>query len=303
MKMKFDKIVAVDRTAIGEFAREDLKKLCGTLRMFDDDPQSVPELLERAKDADAVLVSWRTRLSEEVLLALPRLRYIGMCCSLYDEASANVDLPAARRLGILVKGVRDYGDNGVVEFVFCELIRLVKGLGENRLRGEQIELDGLKLGIIGLGTVGRMAADIGSAFRMDVRYYARTRRGDSPYPYMDLDGLLRECDVVSAHLPRNAVLLKREQFALLGSGKVFINTGLGPCYDPDSFMEWIALPDNYAILDACSVDDTLRALYEAHPNIVVSKEVSGFTRNARKRLAQKTVANAAAALRELESRL
>ena len=40
------------------------------------------------------------------------VRYIGMCCSLYSEASSNVDLAYARARGIKVTGIRDYGDAG-----------------------------------------------------------------------------------------------------------------------------------------------------------------------------------------------
>lgn len=58
----------------------------------------------------------------------PNLRYIGMCCSLYEEKSANVDIAAAREKGIVVTGVKDYGDEGVVEYVISELVRYLHGL-------------------------------------------------------------------------------------------------------------------------------------------------------------------------------
>jgi lactate dehydrogenase-like 2-hydroxyacid dehydrogenase len=79
-----------------------------------------------------VLVSWNTQIRAGVLRASPRLAYVGMCCSLYDERSANVDIEAARDLGITVRGVRDYGDEGVVEFIFAELIGLFKGIGQHQ---------------------------------------------------------------------------------------------------------------------------------------------------------------------------
>lgn len=84
----------------------------------------------------------------------PAIRYIGMCCSLYDERSANVDIPAARARGIEVRGVRDYGDEGVAEFTLSELIRLLKGLGPHQWQSEPIELQQRKLGIIGMGATG-----------------------------------------------------------------------------------------------------------------------------------------------------
>ena len=300
--MRFHKIVAIDQTGISEFAEAALSAMCDTLVMYQDDPSSQSELIARAQDADAVLLSWRTRLSKEALNSLPKLSYIGLCCTLYDGPYANVDMSAAGRKGILVKGVRDYGDNGVVEFLYSELIRLMSGSGEVRFAPEAIELEGLKLGILGLGTVGRMVADMGAAFRMDVRYYSRTRRADAPYPFMELGELLRGSDVISAHLPRNVVLLRREQFAQMGHGKVLMNTGLQPCYENESFLEWIASPDNYAIIDAGAATLDQREQYTAYPNIIMGRQAVGFTRNARRRLAERVVLNAREALTELGTR-
>jgi lactate dehydrogenase-like 2-hydroxyacid dehydrogenase len=59
-----------------------------------------------------------------------------MCCSLYDERSANVDVKAAGEQGITVHGIRDYGDEGLVEFIFAELTYLFKGLGRHQWKTE-----------------------------------------------------------------------------------------------------------------------------------------------------------------------
>lgn len=300
--MRFHKIVAIDQTGISEFAETALSGMCDTLVMYQDDPSSQSELIARAQDADAVLLSWRTRLSKEVLNSLPKLRYIGLCCTLYEGSKSNVDTAAAKQKGILVKGVSDYGDNGVVEFLFSELIRLMSGSGNVRFAPEAIELEGLKLGILGLGTVGRMVADMGAAFHMDVRYYSRTRYADAPYPFMELDELLRQSDVISAHLPRNVVILQREHFVQMGQGKVLMNTGLQPCYDNESFLEWLAMPNNYAIFDGGAVAPDQRERYSTYPNIIVGRNAVGFTRNARRRLAERVVFNAKEALAELEAR-
>lgn len=73
--------------------------------------------------------------SDEEIAAMercPNLRYVGMCCSLYSEESANVDIPYARARGIDVRGIRDYGDRGVVEYVLWQLIEILHGFGGGR---------------------------------------------------------------------------------------------------------------------------------------------------------------------------
>lgn len=64
----------------------------------------------RESPADAVLVSWNTQIDRSIIEQCPSIRYIGMCCSLFDEKSANVDIQAARENGIQVLGIYDYGD-------------------------------------------------------------------------------------------------------------------------------------------------------------------------------------------------
>ncbi len=53
-----------------------------------------------------------------------------MCCSLYSEQSANVDIATAREQNVFVNGIRDCGDEGVAEFVVSELIQLLHGFGD-----------------------------------------------------------------------------------------------------------------------------------------------------------------------------
>lgn len=289
--MKFKKIVSIDYTGIKEFVHEKLESLCEELIIYDDFPSSENEIITRAKDADAILVSWNTYVTANIIKKLPSLKYIGMCCSLYDDKSSNVDISQAKHQGIIVKGVKDYGDEGVVEYFYCELIRLFKGLGDVQFRDEQIELGGIKLGVIGLGTLGKMVADAGKFFSMDIYYHNRSKRVDVDYTYLSLDELLNTCDVITTHLPRNTVVMGDKEFSALGNGKVFVNTGLLPSFDLNAFDKWIKDKNNFAIFDSTSITQEFRTKYKGYPNIIINKTVAGFTKNARERLAQKVIVN------------
>lgn len=290
-KMKFDKIVSVDYTGIDEFVHNELKELCNNLIIYNDFPKSQEEIINRCKDADAILVSWNTPITDLIIKSLPKLKYIGMCCSLYDEASSNVNIKQAKEQGILVKGVMHYGDNGVVEFIFSELIRLFKGIGEVQYRDEQIELEDINLGIIGYGTVGKMVADTGKFFSMNISYYNRTKKDNIIYEYKPLEKLLRESDVISTHLPRHTVVLNKKEFKQLGNGKVLINTGLTPSFELDAFDQWINNKGNFAIFDSVSVTKEFKTKYQSYKNVIMCDKVTGFTKNARRRLAYKVIEN------------
>lgn len=279
-----------DNTGIKEFAGEELSELADEVIFYDDFPDGVQAVTERIRDADAVLVSWNTGIGAEILSQCRALEYIGLCCTFFGEKSCNVDAAYCREKGIEVRGVSHYGDYGVVEYVFSELIRMVKGLGSISFYPEQRELRGMKLGIIGLGTVGAMIADTGAFFGMDVSYHNRREKPDCPYTYKDKETLLRESDVILTSIPRNQTVVENDDFAGLDTHKIFINVGVGPSFGQTGFEQWIER-GGYAILDYGSVYDERRDWYGAQERISLSGRVAGFTCNARMRLAEKAVNN------------
>ena len=76
--------------------REKIKEYCEEAVFYDTVPESDAEITERIGDADGIFVSYTHKIGENVLKDCKDVRYIGMCCSLYSEASSNVDLAYAR---------------------------------------------------------------------------------------------------------------------------------------------------------------------------------------------------------------
>jgi lactate dehydrogenase-like 2-hydroxyacid dehydrogenase len=300
--MKFNKIVCIDKTGLEPWAVEELKKYSKKpIEVFDDYPQNDNEIIQRIKDADCVLVSWNTQIGKEVIERCNQVKYIGMCCSLYDENSANVDIKTARVNNIEVRGVRDYGDEGVVEFIISELIRLLKGLGEYQWRNEPVELMQRKIGIIGMGTTGRMLAKRASAFGMKVYYFSRNRKLDiekEGIDYLPLNELLKRTEIISIHLPKNTMILGKNEFSLFGNGKILINTSLGTPFQVPAFLEWIQRKGNFAIYDEDGAG-SYKKEFEKYPNIILSKKVAGWTKEARQRLSSKVLQNIEEFLNEL----
>lgn len=140
----FGKIVAVDETLLTGAYECELHKWGKEVVVYHDFPSEADDVISRIGDADCLLVSFRTPIGKEVMDACRNLKYIGMYCSVYDPRSCNVDLAEAERKGITVKGVRDYGDEGVVEYVISELVRLLHGFGGRRWKEQPTELTGQK---------------------------------------------------------------------------------------------------------------------------------------------------------------
>ena len=216
-----------------------------------------------------------------------------MCCSLYSPESANVDIRYAGSRGITVTGIRDYGDEGVVEYAVSELVRCLHGFGQEPWYGAPREITGLRTGFLGLGKSGGMIADAMKFFGADVSYFARSEKEEARqkgYVFMPLAGLLESSDVVFCCLNKNTVLMHSAEFERFGNHKILFNTGLSPAWDEEPFLEWIG-KDNLCFCD------TVMALGDEHllslPNVRCMKVSSGRTEQSFVRLSEKVLANIA----------
>ena len=297
----FQKLVAIEPVSLIPSAEKELHQYAHEVVLYPDIPDGDEEILRRIGDADAVLLSYTSRINAAVMARCPKLRYIGMCCSLYSEESANVDIAFARSRGIRVLGIRDYGDRGVVEYVLHELTGLLHGFGLPMLHEEPVEITGLKVGIIGLGVSGRMIADALAFLGAEVSYYSRTHKPEaeqSGIRYKPLVQLLRDSEVVFTCLNKNVLLLGREEFAELGAGKVLFNTSIGPGFDSAALEDWLTLPGTHFFCDTRAAAGPVAADFFGRENVHCANVSAGRTRQAFVLLSQKVLANLAAALAE-----
>jgi lactate dehydrogenase-like 2-hydroxyacid dehydrogenase len=293
--MTFKKISIIDNCRLTSPEIEKISMLSQeTISIYNDFPETEKEIINRIGDSDCVLVSWQTKINAHILKASTSLKFIGMCCSLYDESSANVDIAEARKLGIEVKGVKDYGDEGTVEFIFAQLIYLLKGLGKHKWKSEAEELTNKSIGIIGLGTLGKMVAKTASYFGMKVFYFNRNRKYElekEGLTYLPLDELIGSCDIVTTHLPKNTILLTEQEFQYKKNNSILINTSLGLTFEKEAFVKWINNnKTSFAIFDADGVGD-FGSEFLKYDNIILSEQLAGFTSEAKKRLSEKVVNN------------
>ncbi len=292
--MKFDKIVCVDYTKLKDWALEELQGYSeAKVENYTTYPENEEEVISRIGDAEIVFVSWRTPISESIIKNCPNLKYIGMCCSLYDDESANVAVTYARSRGIVVKGIRDYGDPGVVEFIVSELVRLLHGFGEHQWKEMPLELTRRKLGIIGLGTTGQLLASCLLPFGVDLYYYSRTRKKDwenKGVRYLELEELLQTSEIVSLHLPKNVVIFGKNEFEHFGNGKILVNTSLGLPVEEKAFNSWIKDQSNFAIFDGDARYELSQSIIKL-PGMITANKSAGWSLETHDRLNRKVMDN------------
>ena len=288
---KFNKIVAIEPVSLIPEYEEKLKTLADEVVMYGDIPTDDDVIANRIGDADCVLLSYTSRLTAEAMAKCPNIKYVGMCCSLYSPESANVDIRYAEAHGIKVTGIRDYGDEGVVEYVVSELVRLFHGFEQTSWEDMPREITGTKVGIIGLGKSGGMIADAMSFFGAEISYFARSEKewaSKKGYSFKPLKEVLSESEVIFCCLNKNTVLLHQEEFDALGNRKILFNTGLSPAWDEKPFLKWLEGEN----LCYC---DTLGALGGLHllqnPKVRCMNVSTGRTSQAFIRLSEKVTAN------------
>jgi glycerate dehydrogenase len=171
----------------------------------------------------------------------------------------NVDLDGAKELGIEVKNVAGYSTDSVIGHTFSMLFYLI---GHSRYYDEVVkdgtysksglftdvskpffEVKGKKWGIIGLGEIGRGVAKIASAFGAEVCYYSTSGKNNSQdYEKVELDELLKSCDIITIHAPLNDKtnnLLDYEQLLICKDGAIVLNLGRGGIVNEDAVAKII----------------------------------------------------------------
>jgi len=197
---------------------------------------------ERISDAD-VIVTNKVVITKEHMQNTPNLKLICIAAT----GMNNVDLEAARQLGIEVKNVAGYSTDSVIQHTFSMLFYLI---GHSRYYDESVkdgsysrssiftdvshpffEVKGKKWGIIGLGEIGRGVANVARAFGAHVSYYSTSGVArKEEYASVTLEEMLKECDIISIHAPLNDKtlnLLDYEQLQLCKEGAVILNLGRG----------------------------------------------------------------------------
>ena len=223
----------------------------GAMTSFDRTPAA--QIVERAKDAEVIITN-KCPLSRQTLAALPKLRYIGVIATGYNV----VDVVAAKEQGITVTNVPGYSSASVAQAVFALLLELTNRTGHHSKKVSEgawaacpdfcfwdypiVELQGLTLGLVGLGDIGQSVARIAQAFGMNVIAARRSWKvpppdGIVPTPLAEV---ISRSDVLSLHCPLTddtKLLINAASLATMKSSAYLINTARGPLVDEPALAD------------------------------------------------------------------
>ena len=230
------KIVLLDGHTInpGDLSWAKLEALCDEFVVYERTPADLLE--ERIGDCDVLMTS-KCFITRQLMEHAPNLKYIGSTATGYN----NIDIAAARDLGIAVTNIPAYSTESVAQHTIALLLELTNRVGLHDAsvqagdwcrcehfsywKSPVVLLAGKSLGIVGYGSIGRRVAGIAEALGMTVNVYSRDR-----------EAAIRS-DVVSLHCPlteENAGMIKAGFIEQMKPGAFLINTARGGLVDEEA---------------------------------------------------------------------
>ena len=272
-----------------------------------DQALNEPQLIERLPGI-AALICGMDEVTQRAMETTDQLRVISMNGVGLDR----IDVEAATRRGVVVTRTPGTNADSVADLSLALMLAQARRIPQHdrtlrqgdwsRKRGR--ELRGQRLGLVGLGAIGKKVALRALAFGMTVQAYD---------PYLDAafcrehgidaadwETVLRSSDVLSLHLPvttETADLIDREALAAMKPGAVLINTARGELVDEAALVE--ALESGHlggAGLDAFSPEPPAPGPLWEMEQVVLTPHLGGNTREAALRTALQSARNAVAIL-------
>ena len=249
---------------------------------------SAAEVAAFAGEVDAVAILTRQGpVTAAAMDAAPRLRIIAR----HGVGVDDVDVAEAVRRGILVARAPGSNTTAVAEHTMAVILALAKQLGPlgatvaaGGWRGTSAVRDvrGLRLGLLGCGSIGQAVARLAGAFGMEVAGFSRSGTGGDVPMLGSLRALLERSDVLSLHLPMSPAtrhLIDAAALATLPDAAMVVNTARGGLIDEAALLR--ALDSGRlagAGLDVFeqeppAAEDPLRR----HPRVIATPHVSGAT--------------------------
>lgn len=265
----------------------------------DDHPGTAEELIAASADFDAILPCHSEHFSADVVAQFSeRLKIIAN----HSVGVDHCDLPALKARGITVTNTPDVLSDATAELAML----LMLGAARHAVAGDRIvrtgawdswspafmvgkQVTGARLGIIGMGRVGRAFAAKARGFDMDVHYYNRTELSadlaQGATYHSTIESLLGVADFLSLHCPASPEttnLMNADRFALLPEGSVIVNTARGALIDEEALM--VALDSGHvaaAGLDCFKVEPGGNPAMSTYDSVFMLPHIGSATRTTR----------------------
>ncbi len=260
---------------------------------------SSDEIIERAKDVDAILPCHTEKFSAEVIARLPEgVRAIANFSVGYDH----VDIEAAKARGLIVTNTPEVLSDATAELTMMLMLGAARraGEGERLVRTREwkdwspsfmvgTQVTGKRLGILGFGRVGRVVARRARGFDMEIHYNDVQRMPpeieEGAIYHQTPEDLMPHCDFLTLHCvstPETFKLLNAERIALLPDGAIVVNASRGAVIDDDALIAALKSGKLTAAgLDVYNNEPDIHPEYRQLSNVFLMPHIGSATKETR----------------------
>ncbi len=273
-----------------------------------DELYSQKKLIDLSKDCDGILSSLTDKLDEDTINKLPKTIKI---LSNFAVGFGNIDIEAAKKIDIAVTNTPEVLTDATAE------IGILLILGACRRASEGIEaakasnwkwsadyligkqLTGTRLGILGMGRIGKKIAKIATSLGMIIHYHNRskleTNEEKGATYHKDLKSLLSVSDVLSVCCPASKEtvnMINKETLEYLPKGAVVTNVARGDIVDDEALIDALNRRKVYAVgLDVYKGEPNLNPGYLKHKSAFILPHLGSATKETRIAMANLAIDN------------
>ena len=216
--------------------------------IFNEPFQNELETIEALKDFEAIFIMReRTKITKTLISNLPKLKYI-MTSGTRNKA---IDLDTAKEKKIVVCGT-EINSNPAAEITWALILGLLRNIKQevdNMFQGYWqttlgYELKGKRMGLIGLGKIGKQVAKVAQAFGMEVSAWSEnlnlSEANNLKVLPMSKEDLLKTSDIISIHVvlgERYKNLITKKEFKLMKKTAFLVNTSRGEIVNEKDLIE------------------------------------------------------------------
>ena len=273
-----------------------------------DEIYSQSKLIEFSQGCDAILTSLTEKMDEDTINKLPNTVKV---ISNFAVGFGNIDLEAAKKRGIAVTNTPDVLTDATAEIAMLLILGAARRAPEgieyaknsdwkwsaDFLVGKQ--LTGTRLGILGMGRIGRAIAKLSKPFGMEIHYHNRSKLSsdleEGAIYHNNIKSLFSVSDILSINCPatkETVNVINKETLEYFPTGAIITNSARGDMIDDDALLDALERRKIYAVgLDVYKGEPHLNPGYLKYKNAFILPHLGSSTKQTRTAMGDLAIEN------------
>ena len=275
---------------------------------LNDEVYSQKKLIELSQGCDGILTSLTEKIDEGVVQELSESVKI---ISNFAVGFGNIDLEATKKRNIVVTNTPDVLTDATAEIAMLVILGAARRASEGLLYAKNKnwkwsadfligkQLQGSRLGILGMGRIGRAVAKLSKAFGMEIHYHNRSKLNSDlemgAIYHSSIKSLFSVSDILSINCPATKEtknIINKETLEYFPPGAIITNSARGDMIDDEALVQALINRKIYSAgLDVYNGEPNLYSGYLNLPNVFILPHLGSATKKTRTAMADLAISN------------